>query len=70
MLFRSRLDAGEQPACVQSCPVRALRLVDIAALSTTDAANAVQYPAGYPEMPQVNPSTRFIMPRTPRVVRR
>ena len=54
------------PACVQACPTGALTLVD---LNTFHDDNAVQYPAGYPAMPRLNPSTRFILPRMPRLLR-
>ncbi|MFV0423620.1 4Fe-4S dicluster domain-containing protein [Oleidesulfovibrio sp.] len=66
-LCHERLDAGLKPACVQSCPVDALKLVDLAEL---DEPNAVQYPAGFPRHPDVNPSTRFILPRMPKLARR
>lgn len=69
-MCHERLDAGLLPACVQSCPVDALRLVDLATLSPEDAANAVAYPAGFPRMPAVGSTTRFILPKTPRIVRR
>lgn len=62
-----RLDAGLKPACVQSCPTKALQLIDLA---ETEEANQVQYPAGYPRMEKLNPSTRFILPKTPKMVRR
>jgi Fe-S-cluster-containing dehydrogenase component len=64
-LCHERLDAGFSPLCVQSCPVGALRLVD---LSTLSDKNAVQFPEGYPRMPQLDPGTRFIPPRKPAVV--
>ncbi len=65
-LCSERLDAGLKPACVQSCPTGALKLVD---LESFDDDNAVQYPAGYPTMPRLNPSTRFILPHMPRILR-
>ena len=49
-----------------SLPLAALELVD---LEQFDDTNAVQNPAGYPAMPRLNPSTRFILPRMPRQVR-
>lgn len=66
-LCHERLDAGQNPMCTQSCPTGALSLVDLATLPD---GNQVQYPAGYPEMKRLNPSTRFILPKTPRLVRR
>jgi DMSO reductase iron-sulfur subunit len=51
-----RIDAGRKPACVQSCPAGALQLIDLAVFAD---ANAVQFPPGYPNMPALNPSTRF-----------
>lgn len=65
-LCHERLDAGLLPACVQGCPTKALTLVD---LNTLDEHRAVQFPAGYPDLPRLNPSTRFILPRMPRQVR-
>ena len=65
-MCHERLDAGLLPACVQGCPTGALELVD---LEQFDDTNAVQNPAGYPAMPRLNTSTRFILPRMPRQVR-
>ena len=62
-----RLDAGLLPACVQSCPTGALKLVDLA---TMEPGNEIQFPAGFPRNEKVNPSTRFIMPKVPTLVRR
>ncbi|QJT08694.1 4Fe-4S dicluster domain-containing protein [Oceanidesulfovibrio marinus] len=62
-----RLDAGLKPACVQSCPVEALQIVDLAEF---DNPNAVQYPAGFPRFTKLNPSVRFILPEQPRMVTR
>lgn len=61
-----RLEAGLMPACVQGCVTGALQLIDLAKFEET---NAVQYPAGYPVMKRLNPSTRFILPKMPRQVR-
>ena len=66
-LRHERLDAGLLPACVQSCPTGALRLVDLA---TLEPGNEIQFPAGFPINEKVNPSTRFIMPKVPTMVRR
>lgn len=60
-----RLDVGMLPACVEACPVGALQLVD---LDSLDAPNAVAVPPGFPDMPQIGPGTRFIMPKTPEQV--
>jgi Fe-S-cluster-containing hydrogenase components 1 len=62
-----RLDAGLKPACVQSCPVSALTLIDLAEFAET---NAVQYPPGYPKMPKLNPSTRFRQAELPKIIQR
>ncbi|WP_026167427.1 4Fe-4S dicluster domain-containing protein [Desulfovibrio oxyclinae] len=62
-----RLDAGLEPACIMACPTEALQIVDLAKLEVT---NEVQYPAGYPKMEKLNPSTRFILPKAPKMVRR
>lgn len=66
-LCHERLDADLLPACVQACPVDALKLIDLAA---TDQANMVQFPPGYPRAKKLNPSTRFILPTAPQMVRR
>lgn len=61
-----RLERGLKPVCVQSCPVSALRLVNL----VEDGEHAmVQYPAGYPMMVRLNPSTRFVLPQLPYIVR-
>jgi Fe-S-cluster-containing dehydrogenase component len=62
-----RLDAGLKPACVQACPTDALQLIDLAEFEPGDE---VQYPAGYPRMDDLNPSTRFVLPTTPKMARR
>ncbi|MCL2308797.1 MAG: 4Fe-4S dicluster domain-containing protein [Proteobacteria bacterium] len=64
-LCYERLDAELSPICVQSCPVDALRLID---LNTLHDKNVVQFPVGYPKAPQLDPGTRFISPRKPAVV--
>jgi Fe-S-cluster-containing dehydrogenase component len=61
-----RIDAGLLPACVQGCVTGALQLID---LNEFEETNAVQYPAGYPVMKRLNPSTRFILPKMPRQIR-
>lgn len=65
-MCHERIDAGLSPACVQACLVSALTLVD---LETLNQPNAVQFPAGYPAFPQLNPGTRFIVPKMPRQIR-
>jgi len=66
-LCYQRLDDGKEPACVQACPTGALSLID---LSTFDDPEAVRFPPGFPEQPKVKSSTRFKLPRQPRIVRR
>lgn len=64
-----RLDVGLMPVCVQSCPVAALRLVDLwSQEGEAELVKAIQFPAGYPMMPQLNPSTRFMQPTSPHIV--
>jgi DMSO reductase iron-sulfur subunit len=62
-----RLDAELKPSCVQSCPVKALVLVDLA---TLDEPNIAQYTAGFPKFPKLNPSIRFRPPHQPVEIRR
>lgn len=57
-----RIDAGLLPACVQGCVTGALKLINLDAVPD---AGLIQYPAGYPVMRKINPSTRFILPRIP-----
>ena len=66
-MCHERLDANLEPACTQACPTGALKLVDLA---TMQQNNQVQFPAGYPKMPELNPSTRFLLPKAPKMVRR
>lgn len=64
-----RLEVGLMPVCVQSCPVSAIRLVDLwSEEGESELTGTVQFPAGYPMMPQLNPSTRFLQPTVPKVI--
>lgn len=60
-----RIDAGRLPFCVQACSSGGLRLINLNAADYT-----IQYPARYPYRPELNPSTRFLLPRVPRLVLR
>ena len=62
-----RIDAGLKPACVQSCPVAALTIIDLAA---GEPGNSTQFPPGYPKMPALNPGTRFRQAELPIIHRR
>lgn len=60
-----RIDKGLLPFCVQSCTTGGLTLIDLNANEYT-----IQYPARYPYRPEINPSTRFLLPKLPRIVGR
>ena len=62
-----RIDAGLSPACVQSCPVDAIQVVD---LYDFDSTGLVHYAPGFPKFPALNPSVRFRLPKLPVMVRR
>ena len=54
-----RLARGEEPVCVASCPMGAIRVIDL-----NDPENA-QYADNLPGLPPVNmtkPATRFVLP--------
>lgn len=55
-----RLGVGLKPACVQTCPVGALTLQDIEALSPPDAVMDIE---GFPHSSITSPSVRFKRPR-------
>jgi len=60
-----RIDAGRLPACVAGCPTKALTLIE---LSDVKDSRAVQYPKGFEKHTELNPSTRFIEPTSPKLV--
>jgi len=66
-LCYERVDAGLNPACVQSCPTGALQFIEI---DTFDEPDTMQYPPGLPRREDVNPSVRFKFPAAPKVIRR
>lgn len=59
------IDAGLTPACVRGCVTGALQLIN---LDDCVETGLVQYPAGYPVMKKIDPSTRFILPQSPVLV--
>ncbi len=59
-----RLDAGLEAACVQSCPVGALRRVEL-----TTVKDWKQYPPGFLVDKKLNPSIRFRLPTKPFIVK-
>lgn len=63
-LCTNRIGAGRSPACVEVCPVGALRLVDLDAARLEGAVKRVK---GFPDTRLTSPSTRFY-PRQARVV--
>lgn len=66
-LCYQRIDAGRLPMCVQSCPVDAIRLIDVAEPAM---AGVVRFAPGFPKQLSLNPSVRFRLPEQPEVVRR
>ena len=64
-MCHARLDAGYATPCVMACPVGALQIIDL-----NTHTSAIQYPARFPYRPELNPSTRFVLPRPPRCVLR
>lgn len=64
---RERLEAEQQPACVQACPTEALTLINI----TGDIpSSAEQFPPGFPFHPDLDPSIRFLPPGIPQIIAR
>jgi DMSO reductase iron-sulfur subunit len=64
-LCQERIDLGLQPACVEACPVDALILIDILKENMSDT---IQFPPGFPLNLKLNPSVRFSLPTSPRIV--
>lgn len=62
-----RIDRGEKPACVASCPVDAIDVIDIAA--TREFGLDREY-TGFPNPGITKPTTRFIKPSGLKQVRR
>lgn len=57
-----RLDQNLEPACVLSCPVKAIEVIDV---SVIKSSYRVQFPEGFPISKKLNPSIRFNLPETP-----
>ena len=64
-LCHTRLDAGKQPGCVESCPTGALTLMSLAKIKD----KAVAFPPGFKKT-SIGPSIRFRLAKVPRIVRR
>ncbi|HCW93188.1 MAG TPA: DMSO reductase [Flexistipes sinusarabici] len=60
-----RIDKGLLPACVLGCPTKALSMID---LDKADSGNIEQYPKGFEKHTKLNPSTRFVFAKTPKLV--
>ncbi len=52
-----RLDKGELPGCVQTCPVGAIKVEDVSTL--TDAKYKKEM-VGFPDISKTHPATRFV----------
>lgn len=63
-MCHERLDKGLQPACVTGCTTGALTKVE---LSSMHHSEAKQYLPGFDKKTALNPSTRFIAPKAPKV---
>lgn len=61
-----RLDQELKPACVLSCPVTAIEMIDIHSIKPDQG---IQFPDGFPESTELNPSVRFTLPNSPNIVR-
>lgn len=66
-LCKGRLDQNLKPACVQGCPVDAIKLIEI---NQNEPSETVPFPDGFPNRPDLNPSIRFILPKTPKIIKK
>lgn len=55
-----RLDAGQQPGCVSTCPNNAIAVVDLNELDQSNYESAL---AGFPDPSITNPSVIFVKPK-------
>lgn len=65
-MCHQRIDLGHDPACVASCPVEALDLIQI---DDPDINDLLIFPDGFPQITELNPSVRFTLPKTPQRIR-
>ncbi|MBZ4687042.1 MAG: Fe-S-cluster-containing hydrogenase subunit [Clostridiales bacterium] len=62
-----RIDKGENPACVDGCPMEAITVID---LNSFDELGTVEAFAGFPDPRITQPSVRFVKPQIGFQVRR
>lgn len=61
-----RIEVGEEPICVASCPMEAIKIVD---LNEVEESSVVSDVSGFVNSKITGSSTRFILPKATHVVR-
>lgn len=66
-LCYQRIDQGENPACVDGCPVDAIKVIDLESHRSVLTTTSLK---GFPDPNITSPSVRFVKPRAALQVRR